>query len=148
METIEITVKVNEDKESVAKKLKEHGFVQTSDEYGNDIYMTKDLDKLTKDNILEILNDSIILRHHHGKYREERKWIVTKDKKYENGFVTSEEIISVKIDDIEKMIRILNKAGYKELVRKNQYFNDYTKDDITKMFSQPVNTKICRCSIL
>ena len=67
---------------------------------------------------------------HHGKYREERKWIVLKDKNYKNNHVTSEEIISVKIDNIDKMKRILKKSGYRELVRKNQYFNDYTKDDI------------------
>ena len=130
METIEITVKVNETKESVKNKLINNGFIQTSDEYGDDIYMTRDLIKLNKDNILDILNESVILRHHHGKYREERKWIVYKDKQYKDGFVTKEEIISVKIDDIEKMKTLLEKLGYKVLVEKNQYFNDFTKDDM------------------
>ena len=130
METIEITVKVNETKESVKNKLINKGFIQTSDEYGDDIYMTRNLDKLNKNNILDILNESVILRHHHGKYREERKWIVYKDKQYKDGNVTKEEIISVKIDDIEKMKALLEKLGYKVLVEKNQYFNDFTKDDM------------------
>ena len=44
--------------------------------------------------------------------------------------VTSEEIISVLIDDIDKMKKILEKDGYKELIEKKQYFNDYTKGDM------------------
>lgn len=131
MKTIEITVKVNESKESVVSKLIKNGFKQTSDEYGDDIYMTKDLDILNKDNILEILNKSILLRHHHGDYREERKFVVLKDKNYKDGKVTSEEIYSVQIDDIDNMKKIFESIGFKELVRKNQYFNDYTKGDIT-----------------
>ncbi len=130
MQTIEITVKVNEDKESVKSKLINRGFIQTSDEHGHDIYMTKDLDKLNKDNILSILNDSIILRHHYGDYRIDRKWIVSKNKNYKDNMVTSEEIISVLIDNIDKMKKILEKDGYKVLVEKKQYFNDFTKGDI------------------
>ena len=72
MQTIEITVKVNDDKEKAKEKLEKNGFMQTSDEYGRDIYMTKNLDTLNKDNILDLLNSSLILRHHYGKYREER----------------------------------------------------------------------------
>ena len=87
MQTIEITVKVNEPKEIVKEKLIKNGFKQTSDEYGDDIYMTRRLDELNKDNILDILNESIILRHHHGKYREERKWIVSKNKNYKDGML-------------------------------------------------------------
>ena len=130
MQTIEITVKVNESKDKAKEKLIKNGFKQTSDEYGHDIYMTKDLNKLNKDNILDILNDSLILRHHYGRYREERKWIVYKNKKYKDNNVTSEEIISVLIDDIDKMKRILEKDGYQVLIEKKQYFNDYTKDDV------------------
>jgi len=130
MQTIEITVKVKDTKEVTREKLIQNGFKQTSDEYGHDIYMTKDLDKLNKDNILDLLNESIILRHHYGKYREERKWIVSKNKKYKANNVTSEEIISVLIDNIDNMRKILEKDGYKELIEKKQYFNDYTKDNI------------------
>lgn len=130
MQTIEITVKVNESKKTAKAKLIKNGFKQTSDEYGHDIYMTKELDPINKDNLFDLLNNSIILRHHYGKYREERKWIVSKNKKYKNNNVTSEEIISVLIDDIEKMKAILEKEGYHELIEKKQYFNDFTKDDI------------------
>ena len=130
MQTIEITVKVKETKESVKNKLISNGFIQTSDEYGDDIYMTRDLDKLDKNNIFELLNKSVLLRHHYGKYREERKYLVLKDKNYKDGHVTSEEILSVKIDDIEIMKKMLEKLGFEELIQKNQYFNDYTKGDI------------------
>ena len=130
MQTIEITVKVKETKESVKNKLISNGFIQTSDEYGDDIYMTRDLDKLDKNNIFELLNKSVLLRHHYGKYREERKYLVLKDKNYKDGNVTSEEILSVKIDDIEIMKKMLEKLGFEELIQKNQYFNDYTKGDI------------------
>lgn len=130
MKTIEITVRVNESKESAKAKLIKNGFVQTSDEYGHDIYMTRDLDKLNKDNILDLLNESIILRHHYGNYREERKWILSKNKSYKDDNVISEEIISVQIDDIDKMKKILENLGYKELIQKKQYFNDMTKDNI------------------
>ena len=130
MRTIEITVKVKESKETAKQKLIDNGFVQTSDEHGHDIYMTKDLDKLNKDNILELLNDSVILRRHYGEFRPERKWVVNKIKNYKDGRVTSEEIISVQIDDIDKMKIILENFGYKELVQKKQYFNDMTKDDM------------------
>ena len=130
MQTIEITVKVNESKKTAKAKLIKNGFKQTSDEYGHDIYMTKELNSINKDNLFDLLNNSIILRHHYGKYREERKWIISKNKKYKNNNVTSEEIISVLIDDIEKMKAILEKDGYQELIEKKQYFNDFTKDDI------------------
>lgn len=130
MQTIEITVKVKETKESVKNKLISNGFIQTSDEYGDDIYMTRDLNKLDKNNIFELLNKSVLLRHHYGKYREERKYLVLKDKNYKDGHVTSEEILSVKIDDIEIMKKMLEKLGFEELIQKNQYFNDYTKGDI------------------
>ncbi len=130
MQTIEITVKVKETKESVKNKLISNGFIQTSDEYGDDIYMTRDLDKLDKNNILELLNKSVLLRHHYGKYREERKYLVLKDKNYKDGHVTSEEILSVKIDDIDIMKKMLERLGFEELIQKNQYFNDYTKGDI------------------
>lgn len=130
MQTIEITVKVKETKESVKNKLISNGFIQTSDEYGDDIYMTRDLDKLDKNNILELLNKSVLLRHHYGKYREERKYLVLKDKNYKDGHVTSEEILSAKIDDIDIMKKMLERLGFEELIQKNQYFNDYTKGDI------------------
>ena len=130
MQTIEITVKVNESKKTAKAKLIKNGFKQTSDEYGHDIYMTKELNSINKDNLFDLLNNSIILRHHYGKYREERKWIISKNKKYKNNNVTSEEILSVLIDDIEKMKAILEKDGYQELIEKKQYFNDFTKDDI------------------
>lgn len=130
MQTIEITVKVKETKESVKNKLISNGFIQTSDEYGDDIYMTRDLDKLDKNNILELLNKSVLLRHHYGKYREERKYLVLKDKNYKDGHVTSEEILSVKIDDIDIMKKMLERLGFEELIQKNQYFNDYTKGDL------------------
>ena len=130
MQTIEITVKVKETKESAKNKLISNGFIQTSDEYGDDIYMTRDLDKLDKNNIFELLNKSVLLRHHDGKYREERKYLVLKDKNYKDGHVTSEEILSVKIDDIEIMKKMLERLGFEELIQKNQYFNDYTKGDI------------------
>lgn len=131
MENIEITVKVNETKESVVKKLIDNGFKQTSDEYGDDIYLSKDIDKLKKDNIFDILNKSVIIRHYHGDYSEESKFLILKDKKYKDGQVTKEDIYSVQIDNIDNMISILETIGFKELVRKNQYFNDYTKDNIT-----------------
>ena len=130
MQTIEITVKVKETKESVKNKLISNGFIQTSDEYGDDIYMTRYLDKLDKNNILELLNKSVLLRHHYGKYREERKYLVLKDKNYKDGHVTSEEILSAKIDDIDIMKKMLERLGFEELIQKNQYFNDYTKGDI------------------
>ena len=130
MQTIEITVKVKETKESVKNKLISNGFIQTSDEYGDDIYMTRDLDKLDKNNILVLLNKSVLLRHHYGKYREERKYLVLKDKNYKDGHVTSEEILSAKIDDIDIMKKMLERLGFEELIQKNQYFNDYTKGDI------------------
>lgn len=131
MENIEITVKVNESKDSVVSKLIKNGFKQTSDEYGDDIYLTKDLDILNKDNIFDILNKSVIIRHYHGDYSEGSKFLILKDKKYKDGQVTKEDIYSVQIDNIDNMIKILETIGFKELVRKNQYFNDYTKDNIT-----------------
>ena len=38
MQTIELTVKVRDSKETVKQKLIEHGFKQVTDEYGSDIY--------------------------------------------------------------------------------------------------------------
>ena len=90
MQTIELTVKVRDSKETVKQKLIENGFKQVTDEYGLDIYFSNKLDSLNKDNILEILNKSLLVRHHYGEYRPERKFLVFKDKKYK-----SNEIIKI-----------------------------------------------------
>ena len=131
MQTIELTVKVRDSKEAVKQKLIEHGFKQVTDEYGSDIYFSNELDTLNKDNILEILNKSLLVRHHYGEYRPERKFLVFKDKKYKNNEIVKEEIIKTQIDDIDSMMRILEKMGYKELIRKKQHFNDFTNGKIT-----------------
>ena len=81
MQTIELTVKVRDSKEAVKQKLIEHGFKQVTDEYGSDIYFSNEIEKLNKNNILEILNKSLLIRHHYGEYRSERKFLVFKDKK-------------------------------------------------------------------
>lgn len=131
MQNVEITVRVSDSLEEVKKKLISNGFHQTSNEIGEDIYLTNELDKLNKDNILDILNRSILIRHHHGgDGRPERMFVMLKDKNYLNSDVTSEEILSVKIDNKENMLRILEKLGWKELICKRQHFNDFTKDDI------------------
>lgn len=131
MQTIELTVKVRDSKEVVKQKLIEHGFKQVTDEYGSDIYFSNEIEKLNKNNILEILNKSLLVRHHYGEYRPERKFLVFKDKKYKNNEIVKEEIIKTQIEDIDSMMRILEKMGYKELIRKKQHFNDFTNEKIT-----------------
>lgn len=131
MQTIELTVKVRDSKEAVKQKLIEHGFKQVTDEYGSDIYFSNEIEKLNKNNILEILNKSLLVRHHYGEYRPERKFLVFKDKKYKNNEIVKEEIIKTQIEDIDSMKRILEKMEYKELIRKKQHFNDFTNGKIT-----------------
>ena len=131
MQTIELTVKVRDSKEAVKQKLIEQGFKQVTDEYGADIYFSNEIEKLNKNNILEILNKSLLVRHHYGEYRPERKFLVFKDKKYKNNEIVKEEIIKTQIEDIDSMMRILEKMGYKELIRKKQHFNDFTNGKIT-----------------
>ena len=99
MQTIELTVKVRDSKEAVKQKLIEHGFKQVTDEYGSDIYFSNEIEKLNKNNILEILNKSLLVRHHYGEYRPERKFLVFKDKKYKNNEIVKEEIIKTQIED-------------------------------------------------
>lgn len=131
MFNIEITVKVKESKDSIKNKLINNGFVQTSDEHCDDIYLSNEIDKLNKDNILDILNRSVLIRHFYGPLRPERTLLSLKDKKYDGNMVTSEEIYTTKVDNTENTLKIFEKLGYKELICKKQYFNDFTKDDIT-----------------
>ena len=77
------------------------------------------------------MNKSLLVRHHYGEYRPERKFLVFKDKKYKSNEIIKEEVIKTQIEDIDSMIRILEKMGYKELVRKKQHFNDFTNGKIT-----------------
>ena len=62
MKQIEITVRLNEDKQTAMKKLSELGYKVIRQSDVDDIYMTTKLDELNADNIQYVLKKSILLR--------------------------------------------------------------------------------------
>ena len=116
MKQIEVTTRVNESLKDVEKKLKEQGFEFIRKSRIEDIYMTQKLDNLRKDNIIDILKNSVLIRYLLVNNKDVFKKITYKNKVYKDDVVISEEKINVNIDDIEKAEKLFDVLGFKKLV--------------------------------
>lgn len=118
MKQIEITVKVKNSLSEVDKILKNSDFKiirksRVEDEYLCPKQIVK---KLTKDNIIECLNNSVLIRYLNVSGNEFKK-ITYKEKKYDkSNTVISEEKVNVSIDDINNAIKLFEKLKFNHLV--------------------------------
>ncbi len=114
MKQIEITVQVNNSFEELDEILKHQGYKMIEKYRLEDIYLTQNKSKLTKNNIIDILNTCVLIRYIKGNSGETKK-IIYKIKEYKNNTVISEEKINVNIDNITNAERLFNKLGFEKL---------------------------------
>lgn len=134
MKQIEVTTRVNESLKDVEKKLKEQDFEFIRKSRIEDIYMTQKLDNLRKDNIIDILKNSVLIRYLLVNNKDVFKKITYKNKVYKDDVVISEEKINVNIDDIEKAEKLFDVLGFKKLVEVKYDVIVYKKDNIELAF--------------
>ena len=139
MKQIEITVKVNSSLNEVDDILKEQGFNIIRTSRVEDKYMSNRFEKLTKDNILDILKGCVLVRFLNVNNKEIFKKITYKDKVYSDSKVISEEKININVDSIEKSEKLFEKLGFKKIVEVNYDVIVYEKDGLELAFQNVDN---------
>ena len=139
MKQIEITVRLNEDKQTAMKKLSKLGYKVIRQSDVDDIYMTTKLDELNADNIQYILKKSLLLRKLTVNNTEIKK-ITYKNKEIDsNGNVISEQTVNLNCEDIDKAKKLFSYVDFKELVRVKYHVTVYEKDGIELAFQDVEN---------
>ena len=83
--------------------------------------------KLTKNNIIEVLKNSVLIRYVCADYKDIYKLFIYKNKEYENDTVLTEEKITVNIDNTEKIEELLKKVGFENVIEVNTIMHIYQK---------------------
>lgn len=139
MKQIEVTVKVNNSLKQVDDILKEQGFKIIRNSRIEDKYMSNQFEKLTKNNILDILQSCVLVRFLNVNNSEIFKRITYKDKVYNGTTVISEEKINVIVDSIENSEKLFEKLGFKKIVEVNYDVIVYEKDGLELAFQNVEN---------
>lgn len=139
MKQIEVTVKVNNSLEQVDSILTKQGFKPIRNSRIEDKYMTNQYKKLTKDNILEILKNCVLVRFLNVNNKEIFKLITYKEKVYNGSIVISEEKTNVIIDSTEKAKELFEKLGFKKIVEVNYDVIVYEKNGVELAFQNVEN---------
>lgn len=139
MKQIEVTLKVNNTLKEVDDILTKKGFKIIRKSRIEDKYMLNNKEKVSENNILEILKKCVLLRYLNVNNENEYKRITYKNKKYKDNIVISEEKINVMIDDIEKSEALFNAIGYEKLVEVNYDVIVYEKDGLEFAFQDVEN---------
>lgn len=142
MKQIEVTLKVNSTLEEIDTNLKKQGFNIIRKSRIEDKYMCSESYVLNKNNILDVLNHSVLLRYLCVDNKETFKKITYKNKIYENNTVISEEKINVNVDNLLNAERLLNAVGFKKLVDVNYDVIVYQKDKLEFCFQNVENLGI------
>lgn len=141
MKQIEITVKVKNTLSEVDKILTDNGFKIIRKSIIKDEYMCLDHIKkdITKDKIIDCLNNSVLIRYLNISGNEYKK-ITYKEKKYdESGMVISEEKVNVSIDDISNAIKLFQKLKFDHLVSVNYSVVVYSNGEYEFAFQNVEN---------
>jgi len=134
MKQIEITTRVNNTLEEVDSILTKQGFKVIRKSRIEDNYKTSFYNELKKDNILDILSKSVLIRYLNVNGEQEFKKLTYKNKVYENDTVISEEKINVNIDDVEKANNLFNSIGFKTIVNVNYDVIVYSNGSVELCF--------------
>lgn len=133
MKQVEITVRVNNNEHEIKDILENQGFKIIRNSRIEDKYVSQLTDKLNGDNIPYILENCVLIRKIILKDSEVKK-ITYKQKKYENGNLLYEEKTSVNIDNIENVVKLFSKLGFKNLVDVNYDCFVYSNNKIELAF--------------
>lgn len=127
MKQIEITTRVNDKIDNLIKILEDNGFKLTRKGLIDDIYMTQLTQDITKDSISDILSKSVLLRTVTS--NDNKFSVITyKNKVIENDIVLTEEKISAKCDELDKVKSILECLNITELIHIKDYYTVYSKN--------------------
>ena len=107
MKQIEVTTRVKQSLNDVSKILEKQGFSKIRTSRIEDIYMTQFNKELSKNNIIETLKKSVLIRYLCVNKSETFKKLTYKNKIYKDDMVISEEKINVNIDDIKNAEKLL-----------------------------------------
>lgn len=118
MKQIEITVKVNNTLKEIHDILTNQGYKKIRTSRIEDKYLTQKKKELTKDNILDILTSSVLIRYLKVDKNEYKK-ITYKKKEYKDNTVISEEKINVNIDNIENALKLFETLKFEKLIDVN-----------------------------
>lgn len=139
MRQIEITVRLDEKIENAVEKLIKKGYKLIRESDICDIYMTNKYNKLSSDNIQDILKKSVLLRSLKLENKEIKK-ITYKNKEYdENGNVVSEKKINLNCDDLEKAYELFLHLDFEKLVEVKYHVSVYEKNGIEFAFQNVEN---------
>lgn len=119
MVQIETTTKINSSLEKALNTLKKNGFKEIRKSRIEDIYLTQKMEKLNKDNLLEILSSSVLLRYLNVDNKQTFKKITYKNKMYDGNTVISEEKINLNSEDLKTAEKLFNALEFQKLVEVN-----------------------------
>lgn len=134
MKQIEITTRVNNSLEEVDDILVKQGFKVIRKSRIEDNYKTSLYEKLTKNNILDILSKCVLVRYLNVDNNQEFKKLTYKNKVYDGETVISEEKINVNIDDVNKADKLLESIGLRTIVNVNYDVIVYSNESIELCF--------------
>lgn len=138
MKQIETTCEVCQSLDEINDILTKQNFKIIRKSRIEDKYMSQFVNQLNSDNIISILEKSVLLRKLILDGKEINK-ITYKDKKYDNGILLYEEKTSVSIDSIEDAENLFLKLGFKNLVNVNYNCTVYSNDNMELAFQDVEN---------
>lgn len=138
MKQIETTGEVFQSLDEINDILTKQNFKIIRKSRIEDKYMSQFVNQLNSNNIISILEKSVLLRKLILDGKEINK-ITYKDKKYDNGILLYEEKTSVSIDSIEDAENLFLKLGFKNLVNVNYNCTVYSNDNMELAFQDVEN---------
>lgn len=138
MKQIETTGEVFQSLDEINDILTKQNFKIIRKSRIEDKYMSQFVNQLNSNNIISILEKSVLLRKLILDGKEINK-ITYKDKKYDNGILLYEEKTSVSIDSIEDAENLFLKLDFKNLVNVNYNCTVYSNDNMELAFQDVEN---------
>lgn len=136
MKQIEITTIVKQNLKEIDNILSKQGFKIIRKSNIKDRYMSQEINKLNKDNILEVLSKSLIIRYLNVNNKDIIKKLTYKNKKIKDNKILTEEKIDINVDDLDKTEQLLSAIGFKKLVDVKYDVIVYQKDNLEFAFQQ------------
>lgn len=136
MKQIEITTIVKQNLKEIDNILSKQGFKIIRKSNIKDRYMSQEINKLNKDNILEVLSKSLIIRYLNVNNKDIIKKLTYKNKKIKDNKILTEEKIDINVDDLDKTEQLLSAIGLKKLVDVKYDVIVYQKDNLEFAFQQ------------
>ena len=136
MKQIEVTTKVKQNINEINSLLLSKGFILIRRSRVEDRYMTQELDKLNRENVLDILQSCVLIRYLSVDNDYVWKGLTYKNKTYKDNIVISEEKISISIDDIVLAEKLFKALKFQKLIDVKYDVIVYKKDDLELAFQE------------